>query len=62
MCHKLHIDKNYKLVKQKPKRAAPEKARAIEEEIHKLIEAGVISDAKFPEWISNPVVINKNNE
>ena len=27
MCHKLHINKNYKPVKQKPRRVAPEKSQ-----------------------------------
>ena len=30
ICHKLHIDKGFKPVKQKPRRAAPEKAKAVE--------------------------------
>ena len=30
MCHKLHIDPTIKPIKQKPRRAAPEKAQAIE--------------------------------
>ena len=33
MCHKLHISPSYKPVKQKPRRSAPEEAKAIEEEI-----------------------------
>ena len=39
MCHKLHIDKNFKPVKQKPRRAAPKKAKAVEEEVQKLLKA-----------------------
>lgn len=33
MCYRLHIDKKFKTIKQKPRRAAPEKARAVEEEV-----------------------------
>lgn len=61
MCHKIHIDKKFKPVKQKPRRAAPEKAKAIEEEVQKLLEERVIRVAEFPEWVSNPVVVRKNN-
>ena len=53
MCHRLHIDKNFKPVKQKPRRGALEKARAIEEEVHKLFKARTIRETQFPEWISN---------
>lgn len=49
MCHKLHINKNFKLVKQKPRRTVPEKAKAAEEEIKKLLEAGAIREAQFSE-------------
>ena len=59
MCHKLHIDKGFKPVKQKPRRAAPEKAKAVEEEVQKLLKAGAIREADFPDWVSNPVVVKK---
>ena len=61
MCHKLHIDKNFKPVKQKPMRATPEKAKAVEEEVQKLLKAGPIREAEFPDWISNSVVVKKKN-
>lgn len=59
MCHRLHIDKNFKPIKHKPRRVAPEKARAIKEEVQKLLKAGAIKEAQFPEWISNLVVVRK---
>ena len=61
MCHKLHIYKNFKPIKQKLRRTAPEKAKAIEEEVQKLLKAGAIREAQFPNWISNPVVVKKEN-
>lgn len=42
MCHKLYIDPNYRPVKQKPCQATPEKAKAVEEEMQKLLKAGAI--------------------
>jgi len=39
----------------------PEKAKAVEEEVQKLLEAGTIREAQFPDWISNPVVVKKSN-
>ena len=61
MCHKLHIDKNFKPIKQKPRRMTIEKANAVEEEVHKLLKAGAIREAQFLEWVSNPVVVRKKN-
>lgn len=61
MCHKLHIDPTVKPIKQKPHRALPEKAKAVEEEVHKLLKAGAVREAKFPERISNLVVVRKHN-
>lgn len=49
MCHKLHINKSFKPVKQKPKRTTPEKARVVEKEVHRLLKAGAIREAQFPE-------------
>ena len=59
MCHRIHIDKGFRSVKQKIRRTTPEKAIAVEEEVHKLLKSGVIREAKFSEWISNPVVVRK---
>ena len=39
MCHRLHIDKGFKPVKQKPRKAAPKKAKAVEEKVQKLLKA-----------------------
>lgn len=61
MCHKLHIDKNFKPIKQKPRKVAPEKERAVEEEVHKLLKVGAIREAQFPEWISILVAVMKKN-
>lgn len=62
MCHKLHNDLTTKTIKQKPHRASPEKAKAVEKEVQKLLKAGAIKEAEFPESISNPVVVIKHND
>jgi hypothetical protein len=40
---------------------APKKAKAVEEEVQKLLEAGGIKETQFLDWISNPVVVKKSN-
>ena len=61
MWHKLHIDLTTKLIKQKPHWASPKKAKAVKEEVQKLLKVGAIRKAEFPNWISNPVVVKKHN-
>lgn len=38
-----------------------ERAQAAREEVKKLLEAGVIREVQFSEWLSNPVLIKKAN-
>lgn len=38
-----------------------ERAQAAHEEVKKLLEAGVIREVQFSEWLSNPVLIKKAN-
>ena len=45
MCYRLHINKKFKPMKQKPKRATPEKAKAVKDEIQKLLKVGAIREA-----------------
>lgn len=49
MCHRLHIDKKFKMIKQKSRRSTLEKVRIIEEEVHKLLKVEAVRDAQFPE-------------
>lgn len=61
MCHKIHFDLTTNPIKQKPCRASSKKAKAIEEEIQKLLKAVTVRKAEFPDWISNQVVVKKHN-
>ena len=60
-CHRLNIDPNYPPVRQKPRRFTPEKNRAINKEVEKLLENGLIVECTYPCWVSNPVVVKKKN-
>ena len=59
--HKLNIDSSRKMVKQKKRNFAPERQEAIKEEVEKLLKAGFIEEIQFPEWLANPVMVNKAN-
>ena len=59
--HKLNISPSFKPVKQKRRSFAPERQKAINEEVGKLLQAGAIREVEYPEWLSNVVLIKKAN-
>ncbi|KAG7559073.1 Aspartic peptidase domain superfamily [Arabidopsis thaliana x Arabidopsis arenosa] len=60
-CHELNVDSTYKPVKQKRRKLGPERATAVNEEVKKLLDAGSIVEVRYPDWLSNPVVVKKKN-
>ncbi|XP_064999835.1 uncharacterized protein LOC135633826 [Musa acuminata AAA Group] len=59
--HHLNIPPNARPVKQKPRRHALDRQRAIQEEVDRLLAAGFIEEAKYPQWLSNVVLMKKHN-
>ncbi|KAL8103718.1 hypothetical protein AgCh_028065 [Apium graveolens] len=47
--HSLDVNPNRKPVKQKRRNFAPERQKAIEEEVEKLLKAGIIKEIKYSE-------------
>ena len=60
--HKLNIDSKYKPVKQKKRSSTPKRQKAIDEKVDKLLKAGFIKKAWYPNWIANVVMVRKANE
>jgi len=60
-CHELNVDSTFKPIKQKRRKLGPECANAVNEEVQKLLEAGSIVEVRYPDWLSNPVVVKKKN-
>jgi hypothetical protein len=60
--HALEIRAGSKPVKQHLRRFDEEKRKVIDEEIHKLLEAGFIKEVHHPEWLANPVLVKKKCE
>jgi hypothetical protein len=56
--HSLDIRAGARPVKQHLRRFDEEKRRAIGEEVHKLMAAGLIKEV-FPEWLANSVFVKK---
>ena len=58
--HKLNINPVFKPVKQK-RSFAPERQKAINEEVNKLLQAKAIREVENPDWLANVVLVKKAN-
>ena len=59
--HRLNTNPSFKPVKQKSRSFAPERQKAINEEVGKLLQAGAIREVEYPEWLANVVLVKKTN-
>ena len=59
MCHRLNIDRRIPARWQKRRPLNPERAQALKDEVDRLIRAGFVREAKYPAWVSNPVLVPK---
>nr|GEX21405.1 reverse transcriptase domain-containing protein [Tanacetum cinerariifolium] len=60
--HRLNIREGYSPVQQKKRGQAPERARAIQVEVQKLVEAGIMREVYYHDWLSNPVMVKKHDD
>ena len=60
--HKLFTNPDHPFVCQKRSKFTPEQLKAIEEEVLKLINANVIRESHYPNWLANIVVAPKKGE
>ena len=60
--HRLNVSLSFKPVKQKRRSFAPERQKAINEEVVKLLQAGAIIEVEYPEWLANVVLVKKVND
>ncbi|GKE82409.1 hypothetical protein Tco_1552409 [Tanacetum coccineum] len=40
---------------------APERNKAIQEEVEKLVDAGIMKEVHYHSWLSNPVMVKKHD-
>ena len=59
--HRLNVSPSFKPVKQKRRSFAPERQKAINEEVVKLLQEGAIREVEYPEWLANVVLVKKAN-
>nr|GFA15496.1 reverse transcriptase domain-containing protein [Tanacetum cinerariifolium] len=54
--HRLNIREGCPPVRQKKRGQAPERAKAIQAEVQKLVEARIMREVYYHDWLSNPVM------
>nr|GEX52673.1 reverse transcriptase domain-containing protein [Tanacetum cinerariifolium] len=59
--HRLNIREGCLPVRQKKRGQAPEKNKAIYEEVEKLVDAGIMKKVHYHSWLSNPVMVKKHD-
>ena len=59
--HRLNVSPSFKPIKQKRRSFAPERQKAINEEVSKLLQAGAIREVEYLEWLANVVLVKKSN-
>ena len=59
--HIIDVNKGSKPIKQKLRRFPPDRKAAIKKEITKLMAAGFIREILHPDWLANPVLVQKKN-
>nr|GEU42356.1 reverse transcriptase domain-containing protein [Tanacetum cinerariifolium] len=59
--HRLNIREGYSPVRQKKIGQTPERAMALQAEVQKLVEAGIMRDVYYHDWLSNPVMVKKHD-
>ena len=59
--HRLNVNSDSSLVRQKKQVFAQERDKVVAEEVRKLLEAGFIREVYYPDWLANVVMVKKNN-
>ena len=59
--HRLNVDPEKKLVRQRRRVFTPERNKAVMDEVNKLLTANFIREVHYPKWLANVVMIKKGN-
>ena len=60
--HRPNVSPSFKPVKQKRRSFTPDRKKAINEKVGKLLQAGAIREVEYPEWLANVVLVKKEND
>jgi hypothetical protein len=59
--HRIDVNEGSKPIRQRLRRFSPNKKEAIKKEITKLMAVGFIKEILHPDWLANPVLVQKKN-
>ncbi|GJW73742.1 hypothetical protein Tco_0133112 [Tanacetum coccineum] len=59
--HKLNVRKSCQPVRQKKRGQVAERNIAINDEVSKLVTAGIMREVHYHDWLSNPVMVKKSD-
>ncbi|GKA70376.1 hypothetical protein Tco_0776440 [Tanacetum coccineum] len=60
--HRLNVRKGCSPVRQKKKGQAAKRNQAIQEEVRKLVEARIMREVHYHDWLSNLVMVKKHDD
>ncbi|GKA55189.1 reverse transcriptase domain-containing protein [Tanacetum coccineum] len=59
--HLLNVREGSLPIRQKKRGQAPERIKAIQEEVEKLVDAGIMKEVHYHSWLSNPFMVKKHD-
>ncbi|GJX56081.1 reverse transcriptase domain-containing protein [Tanacetum coccineum] len=59
--HQLNVFNHTKPVKQKKRSLALKRNEAVHTQVEELVEAGVLREVKYQTWVSNPIIVKKDD-
>ncbi|GKA51553.1 reverse transcriptase domain-containing protein [Tanacetum coccineum] len=60
--HRLNVREGCSLVRQKKRGQSANRNQAIQEEVGKLVEAGIMKEVQYHDWLSNPIMVKKHDD
>nr|GEV84940.1 hypothetical protein [Tanacetum cinerariifolium] len=60
--HRLNVHEGCLPIRQNKRGQAPERNKAISEEVKKLVEADIMKEVHYHSWLSNPVMVKKHDD
>ncbi|GKC92361.1 reverse transcriptase domain-containing protein [Tanacetum coccineum] len=60
--HRLNVREGCSLVRQKKRGQATVRNQVIQEEVGKLVEAGIMKEVHYHDWLSNPIMVKKHDD
>ncbi|GKA13541.1 reverse transcriptase domain-containing protein [Tanacetum coccineum] len=60
--HRLNVREGCSPVRQKKRGQSADRNQAIQEEVRKLMEAGIMKEVHYHDWLSNPMMVKKHDD